>query len=374
MADATGRITVTARLTSADEPFRLELGGSVAPLVIAFETYGTLDRDGGNAVLVCHALTGSAGAAGRGGGAAGWWEGLIGPGRPIDTSRYFVISTNVLGGCYGSTGPNAIAPESGTRYGGSFPAITIRDMVRAQRLLLNHIGVQRLRAVIGGSMGGMQALEWGLCYPDDVDAIVPIATSAAHSAWCVAFNAVQREALELGAAAGDAEAGLRLARKAAMISYRSAASFARRFGRDGSEDGAGRGFAVERWLEHHGRALEARFDPATYAVLSAAMDRHDVARGRGSVADALARFTKPALVVGISSDVLYPPAEQRELARLLPGGRYRQIDSPHGHDAFLIDLDQLGAFITEFLDEIEGTASFDDVLPLHTNHGYQEAI
>ncbi|HVZ40637.1 MAG TPA: homoserine O-acetyltransferase [Candidatus Kapabacteria bacterium] len=354
MSDPLQRTVGALRLTQSDEPFVLESGATLAPLVAAYETYGRLNAARSNAIVVCHALTGSAHAAGHDKqGRAGWWNGLIGPGCAIDTERWFVICPNVIGSCYGSTGPASISAATGSAYGAAFPVITVRDIVRAQRLLIGRLGVQQIHAVIGGSMGGMQTIEWALLYPGLVGRIVPIAASAAHSPWCIGFNAIAREALALGAAAGDAEAGLRLARKVAMMSYRSDVEFAARFGRDRQHrplHGDG-GFAVEGYLEHHGRSLAARFSAESLAVLTRAMDLHDVARGRGERDDVLASIRQQALVIGITSDVLYPEHEQRALARAIPNAGYEAIDSPYGHDAFLIEIPRLAALVRPFIEE-----------------------
>ncbi|MBC8144854.1 MAG: homoserine O-acetyltransferase, partial [bacterium] len=246
-------------ITSRNSPFALDSGSALSHVEIAYETYGTLNEARDNAILVCHALTGSAHVSGVDAeGNHGWWDALVGPGRAIDTRRYFVICTNILGGCYGSTGPTSIDPSTGVAYGDSFSTVTIRDMVRAQRAVIAELGIERLHTVIGGSMGGMQVLEWAAMYPDVVERIIPIATCAAHSPWCIGLNAIAREALELGRAAGDEAAGLRLARKVAMISYRSDVEFNDRFGRDRLHDDVDPvdgTFDVERYLERHGEKL-----------------------------------------------------------------------------------------------------------------------
>jgi homoserine O-acetyltransferase len=351
MPDPLNRRTGIAALASAAEPFPLDCGGSLAALDLAYESYGTLDADGGNAILVCHALTGSAHAAGLDEqGRRGWWDGAIGSGRGIDTDRWFVICSNVLGSCYGSTGPGAIDPATGVPYGSAFPAITIRDMVRAQRRLVEHLGIERLHAVVGGSMGGMQVLEWALLHPELVGRIAPIATSARHSAWGIAFNAIAREALQLGIEAGSPEAGLRLARKVAMMTYRSELELEERFGRARTSGSSfAEGFQVESYLEHHGRRLVERFDAESYETITRAMDMHDVTIGRGDLAATLGSIAIPSLSVGISSDVLYPPREQRAIAELIPNGIYAEIGSPCGHDAFLIEYDQLNILLGSFL-------------------------
>lgn len=363
--------------------------GRLAPLTIAYETYGRLNEDGDNAILVCHALTGSAHAGtfyredGTQDGAEGWWDPLIGPGRALDTDRYFVICSNIVGSCYGSSGPTSIEPESGKPYGARFPALTVRDMVRAQRLLVERLGVRRLQTVAGGSLGGFQVLEWAAMYPEMVASIVPIATSLAHSAWCIAFNQVSRAAILLDPAwqggdyppgAGPA-AGLGLARQIAMISYRSDVSFQARFGRllapgaarpnalewrspENEALPAGDDWEVSRYLHYQGAKLVDRFDANTYLTITEAMDRHDVAAGRGSAAAALAPYRGPALCLGIDSDVLYPVHEQRAIVNVLltngNAARYTQIHSPHGHDAFLIEWEQLSAAIEPFVAKVGG--------------------
>ena len=354
--------------------------GALAPLTIAYETYGTLDEDGTNAVLVCHALTGNAHAgsypAPDGGPPAdlGWWDPLIGPGRALDTDRCFVVCSNILGSCYGTTGPTSLDPASGLPYGPDFPAITVRDMVRAQRLLLDRLGVRRLLTVVGGSLGGFQVLEWAAMYPELVASIAPIATALGHSAWSIAFNQVARQAIRLDPAFKEGRypagsqplLGLGLARQVAMISYRSAVSFQARFGRQSASAGGGNegalgqsdDFEVARYLGYQGVKLVERFDANTYLTITEAMDRHDVTAGRGSLADAFAGFRGPVLSLGISSDILYPTSEQRDLAaafeRLGNPTRYVEIDSPHGHDAFLIEWEQLTAALRPFLCEVAG--------------------
>lgn len=353
MSDALNRIVSSISLATNEHLFVLECGEQLHDARIAYETYGYLNATRDNAVLVCHALTGSAHAAGVDiGGAKGWWDDLIGPGRAIDTDRMFVVCANVIGGCYGSTGPTSIDPRTGVAYGESFPFVTIRDSVRAQRELIDHLGIERLQLVIGGSMGGFQVLEWAVMYPEIVERIAPIATSAQHSAWCIGFNAIAREALDLGRAAGDESAGIRLARKVAMMTYRSDIEFSSRFARErvhestGPVDGT---FDVEHYLERHGEKLAARFDADTYRTITRAMDLHDIGRGRGSVESVLASITQPALCIGISSDVLYPVREQSAMAALLPNATYAEIESDCGHDAFLVEWRQVGEALSTWI-------------------------
>jgi homoserine O-acetyltransferase len=332
-------------------PFDLESGGRLHSPTVAYRTWGRLDGDGANAVLVCHALTGSADV-------ERWWSPLLGPGRALDPDRDFIVCSNVLGSCYGTTGPASERPGGTGRWGGAFPDLTIRDIVRAQAALLDALGVRRLRLVLGGSLGGMQVLEWALLFPQRVDAIAPIAVSARHSAWCVALSEAQRQAIYADPrwrggdypAHDSPEAGLAAARAFAMCTYRSRASLERRFSRD---RGAGGRFAVEGWLSHHGRALVERFDAASYVTLTRAMDTHDVGRGRGDWRRALASVRAPALVVSIDSDVLYPPVEQAELAAALPGARLVTLSSPHGHDAFLIEAEAVDALVARFRQDVE---------------------
>jgi homoserine O-acetyltransferase len=353
MSDPLSTHRGSALLATAEAPFELDCGAALASLTLAYETFGALDDGGGNAILVCHALTGSAQAAGVDReGRRGWWDGIIGPGKALDTDRYFVVCSNILGGCYGSTGPTSIDPATGEPYGSRFPSITIRDMVRAQRLLLRKLGVERLHAAIGGSMGGMQVLEWGLLFPDDVDLLIPVATCAQQAPWRIGFSAIARAAIELGRNAGDEGAGLALARMAAMMTYRSDVEFSSRFGRrrDEGDDYSGDcRFAVENYLLHQGAALLKRFDAATYETLLRAMDLHDVTRGRAPLAETLSSIRQPTLCMGITSDILYPRQEQQEIARLVRDGSYCEISSIYGHDAFLIEHEQMNRIVGEFL-------------------------
>ena len=339
------------RSLALDGPFPLESGERLPGVTVAYRTWGRLSAGADNAVLVCHALTGSPDV-------DRWWGALLGPGRALDRDRDFVVCSNVLGSCYGTTGPASPRPDGGGRWGGDFPEITVRDIVRVQAALLDALGVKRLRLVIGGSLGGMQVLEWALLRPDRVDAIAPIAVSSRHSAWCIGLSEAQRQAIYAdprwrgGRYPEDdgPEAGLAVARQIAMCTYRSRASLEARFSRDQAERGR---FAVEGWLHHHGRALVDRFDAATYVTLTKAMDTHDVGRGRGEWREALRTVRVPALVVSIDTDVLYPPVEQEELAAALPGGRLATLASPHGHDAFLIEGEAVNELVRGFRADVE---------------------
>lgn len=351
--------------------FVLEFGGVLDNITLAYETWGELDASGTNAVLVCHALTGdahAAGASGPGHATEGWWNDMIGPGRPLDTNRYFVVCVNVLGGCQGSTGPMSPHTSDGQPYGARFPLISIRDIVRTQAMLADHLGVSMWMAVVGGSMGGMQALEWAAMYPRRVSSLVCIATNARASAQQIAWSQTGRLAIindprwsggdYYDAAPGEGpHEGLMLARRIAQIHYRSDASLERRFSR-ATKDALDHfqpwdQFQVESYLDHHGRKLAQRFDANSYLVLNRAMDMHDIGRGRGGLGAALARITCPTLVVSIDSDDLYTPRQQEELRDgLLAVGtptEYGEIKSIHGHDGFLIEFEQLGPMVDDFV-------------------------
>lgn len=355
------------------EPFLLESGRILSGVTAAFETYGILNDDGTNAILVCHALTGNAHVSdynyrsnGKSNGIfsskqKGWWDELIAAGKAFDPSKYFVVCSNILGGCYGTTGPTSINPDTGNKYGANFPQINVRDMVNLQYKLLISLGVNKLKAVAGGSLGGMQVLEWSLMYPEFVEKIIPIATVARHSAWCIGLNETARKAIiddpawENGNYIDQPRAGLSTARMIAMISYRSAASFNKKFGREikpgenQHNKSSYSGFQVESYLRYQGDKLADRFDANTYLLITRAMDLHDVAMGRNSLVETLGSIKAKTLCIGINSDILYPAAEQKEIASLIPDSNYFEIDSIHGHDAFLIEFDQLNFAIKNFL-------------------------
>ncbi len=357
--------TESVELFSPNSPLLLESRETLAPVTVAYETYGTLNTEGTNALLVCHALTGSAHAAGLSRDCqTGWWDGIIGEGKALDTSKYFVICSNFLGSCYGTTGPSSINPATGKAYRTDFPKVSVRDMVRVQYELIHYLGVQKLAAVIGGSLGGMQVLEWALMYPDFVDAIIPIATSARHSAWCIGWGEIERLAIlndpawNNGAYTEQPYNGLALARMIAMISYRSKNSYEDRFGQKkhsnsnlpfshgGSRDNF---FEMQSYLHHQGKKLVDRFDAATYIYVTRAMDSHDVTRNRGTLETVLGGIKARALCIGVASDVLYPAEEQKGIAALIPDAEYAEIASVHGHDAFLIEYDQLNRIVGDFL-------------------------
>jgi homoserine O-acetyltransferase len=332
---------------------------------LAFETWGRLAPDRSNAVLVLHALTGDshvAGAAGPGHPTPGWWGPLVGPGLALDTDRWFVVAPNVLGGCQGSTGPASLLPDGRRRWGGSFPSLTQRDQVAAETGLADALGIDRWALVVGGSMGGMRAVEWAVTSPERTGALLLLATTAAASAEQIAWACVQTAAVR-----GDPDwrggdyhdtgrvpaGGLGQARRIAHVTYRCEPELQSRFGRlpqDGEDPGDGGRYRVASYLDHHADKLVRRFDAGSYVVLTEAMNAHDVGRGRGGVRAALAGVSAPTLVAGVDSDRLYPLAQQAELAALIPSAdRHRVIESAHGHDGFLIEAKQVASLVEELL-------------------------
>jgi len=344
----------------------LESGEVLPGVVLAYESWGEPDASRSNVVLVCHALTGDShvvGPAGEGHPTAGWWEGVVGPGRPLDTDRWCVVAVNVLGGCQGSTGPSSAAPD-GRPWGSRFPAVTIRDQVAAEAALADALGVDAWALVVGGSMGGMRALEWAVTEPERVRRLLVLASCAAASADQIAWSAAQLAAVEgdAGYAGGDYHGaadgegphrGLGVARRIAHTTYRSAEELDARFGaaaQEGEDPARGGRYAVESYLDHHADKLVRRFDAGSYVVLTRAMNGHDVGRGRGGCAAALQRVTATTTVAAVSSDRLYPVSASRALAADLPGSPpVRVLDSPAGHDGFLVECGAVGALVHELL-------------------------
>ncbi|NPV93555.1 MAG: homoserine O-acetyltransferase [Firmicutes bacterium] len=363
-----------AVLIKPPDRLTLESGLTLSPVEVTYETYGTLNSAGDNAILVCHALTGDAHAAGRYSPEdeiPGWWDDLIGPGKALDTDRYYVICSNVLGGCRGTTGPTSINPLTGQPHGADFPIVTIRDMVKLQKLLLDSLGVKRLVTVIGGSMGGMQVLEWAVTYPDFMASAIAMAVSAISTAQQIAFNDVGRRAIWLDPEwrgghyyPGDGPTeGLSIARAVGTITYKSDHLWNERFGRRVEFAGdpfsrQGR-FSIENYLAYQGEKLERRFDANSYLYLLRAMDLHNLGRGRtasGSWEEALETVSTRLLIVGINSDILYPTYQQHEmvctLRRLKKEVEYFELDSPYGHDSFLIEFKIMNQAVAEFLDNL----------------------
>lgn len=345
---------------------QLECGDSLPEVKVAVEVAGRdPEPDGSNIVLVCHALTGDAHAVGDGDD-PGWWDGLIGPGKAIDTRTYHVLTLNVLGGCGGTTGPASIDPATGRPYGSSFPFVSIRDMVQVQKRCLDELGIGCVNMVIGGSMGGMLVLEWGILYPSFARKLVPIATAAALTPTAIAYNDIGRQAILRDPAYQEGHYypgpgpvnGLTVARMMGMVTYRTPQLFEKRFSRnlqDGEEETRMDSlFQVESYLRHQGRKLVGRFDANSYLYLLKAMDTHDLGRGRGGVEIALASMEASVLVVGIREDQLFPIHQQRELYTQLKSlGKnceLLEISSEYGHDAFLVEFEEAGIRIGKFLE------------------------
>jgi homoserine O-acetyltransferase len=336
----------------------LEAGGYLPDVTLAYETWGTLNADGSNAILIEHALTGDTHVTRGDSDESGWWEQLAGPGAPVDTDRFFVVSINILGGCYGSTGPSSEAPD-GKPWGSRFPLVTLRDTTAAEAKLADQLGIHSWFAILGGSMGGARALEWAVSFPERVQRCAVISVGAASTAEQIAFAQAQTLAIRQDANFNDGdyyggplpEAGLALARRIAHITYRSAAEFDARFGRspqlpESPLQAAALGergrYQVESYLDHQGNKLVRRFDANSYIAITDALMSHDVCRGRGSLRDALSRATAQFFVAAVDSDRLYFPSQSRELAEALPGEvDVHVIEAPIGHDGFLTEIGQL---------------------------------
>jgi homoserine O-acetyltransferase len=358
------------RAASLSGPLALDGGGSLPEIDVAYETYGRLTAARDNAILVAHALTGDQHLASVHPvtGKPGWWSRMVGPGRPIDTDRWFVICANVLGSCMGSSGPASADPATGTPYAMRFPVITIRDMVRAQALLLDHLGIQQLAAVVGGSMGGMQALSWAATFPQRVRNAVVIASTARHSAQNIAFHEVGRQAIMAdpnwrgGDYYGTGEsptAGLAVARMAAHITYLSEAGLTEKFGRrlqarDAKSFGFDADFQVESYLRHQGLAFTDRFDANSYLYITRALDYFDLAEEHGGhLANAFRGSQTRFCLVSFDTDWLYPTTESRSIVHALNAGgaaaSFVELSSPYGHDAFLLDSPELDRVMSGFL-------------------------
>lgn len=361
---------------------RLRSGATLGPITLAYETCGTLNRDRSNAILICHALSGDAHVAGRhspNDRKPGWWDEAVGPGKAFDTNRYFVLCSNVIGGCSGSTGPASINPETGKPYGLSFPVVTVADMVEAERWLLDALDIPSLLCVTGGSMGGMQALEWTVSYPERVRSAIVLASTARTSPQTIALNEVPRQAIyaDPNWNRGDyygrepPNSGLAVARMIGHITYLSERSMREKFGRrlqDREQYGYGFGaeFEVESYLKYHGNRFTTRFDANSFLYITKAIDYFDLSLGRADLAEAFAGARAKFLVLSYSSDWLYPPEQSEELVRaLLRNGidaSYVEIRSDYGHDAFLLEVDRLGELAQDFLARAEREATRPAVL------------
>lgn len=370
MARQDGSLGVVRTKYFTFDELRLDCGQTVKPVKLAYETYGKLNKDKTNAILICHALSGDAHAGGkhrRNSRKKGWYDIAVGPGKTFDTTKYFLICSNVIGGCGGSTGPSSINPETGKPYGLDFPLVTVADMVRAQKKLVEHVGVEKLFCVTGGSMGGMQALAWAVDYPESVHLSIPIATSARQYAMGIALHAAGRQAILNDPAfnggdyygTGQPKKGLSLARKVGHITYLSSEAFERRFGRarrKGKSDGGfGVEFEVQGYLDYQGSSFVRRFDANSYLYLTHAIDQFDLTLGgRRRLSDVFGGVESKFLLASFSSDWLYPPAQVEEVyAALAEAGVpsvYRKLDLPYGHDSFLVYNNTLGNILTDYLE------------------------
>ena len=368
-SDSLGLVqTKTFTFAETPDEFTLESGRSLAPITLAYETYGRLNSARSNALLILHAFSGDAHAAGyhEGDDRPGWWGIMIGPGKSLDTDRYFIICANVIGGCRGSTGPSSTNPATGRPYALGFPVVTVKDMVRAQRRLIDHLGIDRLLCVIGGSMGGMQALQWAVTYPDRVALAIPVAATARSSAQSIAFNEVGRQAIQADPDWMDGDyygkttprRGLALARMVAHITFLSDAAMHRKFGRrlqDRAEVGFDfvTDFAVESYLRYQGDSFVKRFDANSYLYLTKAMDYFDLSLDR-PLREAFAGVSARFLVVSFSSDWAYPSYQSREIVTALRQNDvhvvYSELPTDAGHDAFLLESDALGRLLANFLE------------------------
>lgn len=380
-ANSAGCVTTQYFTFAQEEPFQLESGATLQPVTVAYETYGRLNADRSNAILVAHALTGSAHAAGFGGAnneMLGWWDDCIGPGKAFDTDRFFVICSNVLGSCYGTTGPASIDPATGEPYGLHFPVVTIGDMVRVQEVLLDYLGIEKLLSVVGGSMGGMQVLEWAAHHSDRVCSAIPLATTARHSPMLIAFSEVGRQAIyadphwnggDYYRSGQKPDAGLAVARMVGHITYLSEQSMHQKFGRrlQGRERYGYEfvsEFEVESYLKYKGTRFTQRFDANSYLYITKAMDYFDLG-GRtdevpSQVAGVAAAFAGAAdvkfLVVSFTSDWLYPTYHSKELVRALTASgadvTYLDVRSSYGHDSFLLEVETMTRLLHSFIDRV----------------------
>ncbi len=391
--------TRTTRVVDIDKPLELGCGKTLAPIDVAYETYGRLNAAGDNVVLICHALSGNAHVAGCNSPEdkkTGWWDTMVGPSKGIDTDKYFVICSNFLGGCSGTTGPSSTNPATGKPYGLDFPIITIADMVRVQKLLLDKLGIKKLLAVIGGSIGGMQVMQWAIEYPDFVKAAIPIATTTHLSAQSIAFDAVGRNAIlaDPNFIGGQytyvkgPDRGLGIARMIGHITYLSEESMREKFGRKlkDAEDYSyefNPEFAVETYLDHQGQSFVERFDANSYLYITKASDYFDIQKDYGSLKNAFARTKSRFLVVSFASDWLFTPEQSKSIVNALIANSknvsYCNIASPSGHDSFLLESNILGSLISGFLEAthqpgIRQESDLDSSSKSHLNSHYERAM
>ena len=326
--------------------FPLESGGSLKDITIAYHTYGTLSARADNVVWVCHALTANSDV-------ADWWPGTVAPGRFLDPERYFIVCANILGSCYGSTGPLSVNPDTGEPYYRTFPRLTMRDVVAAHRILADALGIGRIHAIIGSSVGGFQAVEWAVAEPERFGRVALIATDAKASPWTIAIDETQRMAIladpsyALDRPDGGA-AGLAAARAIGLLTYRGGSGY------NITQPDATDDYTVPHractYQRYQGSKLVGRFDAYSYMAILDTFDTHNVGRGRGTLRDALARITAPTLVVGLGTDIIFTPGEMQTLASMIPGAEYRQIESPFGHDGFLVEADRLNEILHPFIE------------------------
>lgn len=329
----------------SDHPFPLESGQQLDRITIGYQTFGQLNKSKDNVVWVCHALTGNTDP-------LGWWPGLVGKGETIDPERHFIVCANILGSCYGSTGPDDWRPNGRQPYGLTFPQLTTRDMAKAHELLARHLEIDQIQLGIGGSLGGQQLVEWAVIYPQRFQHLCLLATNARHSPWGIAFNEAQRMALQADATFGDGtkeggHKGLATARAIAMLSYRHYQTY--EYGQAETEHDKLDDFRASSYQRYQGEKLWQRFSPESYWILSKAMDAHNVGRNRGGIAQALAKITAKTLVIGVDSDILFPVAEQSELAEHIPGARFEVINSNFGHDGFLTETKAISLLLHDFM-------------------------
>jgi homoserine O-acetyltransferase/O-succinyltransferase len=351
-----------------EQPFILESGEVLHNLRIQYTTHGTLNEESNNVVWICHAFSANSNP-------AEWWSGLVGEGRLFDTAHHYIVCANMIGSCYGSSSPEDINPSTGQRYASSFPLITIRDIAKAHSILREHLGIQQIAVCIGGSMGAQQVLEWSVIEPTIIERAVVISAGAVQSSWARGLNSAQRLALladntlwDESELSGKGRLGIIAARAIAMLSYRSYEGYAYS---QADEDNQIEKYKVDSYLRYQGEKLANRFTAPSYWSLTRTMDSHDVGRNRGGAIQALKHIAAQTLIIGVSSDILFPPSEQKFLAQHIPNAVYHEIDSPYGHDGFLIEFDKLSRILTEFLEDsslVAYTAETDSIEYVTTSY------